>query len=120
MTDQPISKKKEDELLSRMQDLGISEMDIVERFEIGGGKGGQKVNKTASRVRLSYAPKQITVVSQKTRSREQNRFFARRLLCDRLEQLALGDVGAVDPKIEKKIKQKKRRKRRSSSSNQND
>ena len=109
----PVTAKKNAELHLRMEKLGLSENDIEERFIHGGGKGGQKLNKTASCVMLTHLPTGKVIRCQKERSRELNRFFARRLLCDELEGIAGGD-GLSDAKraeIEK-IRKKKSRKRK--------
>lgn len=79
------SPKKQAELKERMEKLSLIEADIQEKFILGGGKGGQKQNKTANCVQLKHLPSGITVKCQQERSREANRFFARRLLCDKLE-----------------------------------
>lgn len=79
------SEKKQYELNQRMASLEISEKDLQEKFILGGGKGGQKQNKTANCVQLKHLPSGITVKCQQERPREANRFFARRLLCDKLE-----------------------------------
>ena len=108
MSESPISKKKQEELKVRMLQLGIHESDLVESFEIGGGKGGQKVNKSATKVRLNYEKCHINVVCQKSRSRENNRFFARRLLCEKVDELFNGNLSKEQQKIEKIKKQKKK------------
>ena len=81
-----ISKAKLDELKTRMERLGVSESDIEEKFVLGSGHGGQKINKTSSCVFLLHKPTGITVKCQATRSREKNRYFARRRLCELIEQ----------------------------------
>jgi len=48
------------------------------------------VNKTSSAVQLRHIPTGIVVKSQATRSREQNRKIARRILAEKLEQLEKG------------------------------
>ncbi len=80
------SKEKWEELSKRMNALGIQDADLDESFILGSGKGGQKVNKTHSCVQLKHEPSGIIIKCQKERSRESNRFFARRLLCERLEK----------------------------------
>lgn len=107
-----ISPEKYEQLHSRMSALGIGETDLVEKFIKGSGSGGQKVNKTASCVYLKHHPSGIEVKCQKTRSREANRFFARRELCDRIEMKQLGKDSPQAKRIEKLRKQKARRKRR--------
>jgi uncharacterized cupin superfamily protein len=51
----------------------------------GGGKGGQKINKTANCVQLNYPPLGLSVRCQKDRQRSLNRFLALRELVDRIE-----------------------------------
>ncbi len=95
-----------------MQQLGVRQSDLEERFIHSGGNGGQNVNKVATCVVLTHAPTGIMVKCQKDRSQGLNRFFARRLLCERLEaRLGLKDSPALLA-IEKLRKQKQRRARR--------
>lgn len=105
-----ISNEKWKELRERMMILGISEDDIEESFVLGHGSGGQKINKTHSVVQLKY--KEIMIRSKKSRSRDSNRFFARRELCNQVSA-HLGIPTQDDMKIKKAIKQKKRRKSKS-------
>ncbi|KAK9360971.1 RF-1 domain-containing protein [Lipomyces starkeyi] len=63
----------------------IPEDEIEEVFIKGGGKGGQKINKTNSKVQLRHIPTGFVVSSQATRSREQNRKLARIELAEELE-----------------------------------
>jgi peptide chain release factor len=107
-----ITPNKQIALLQRMKELGIEERDLDETFILGSGSGGQKINKTASCVRLKHVPTGIEVKCQKERSREMNRFFARRQLCDQIEEQA-GGVSKKQLQQEKIRKQKKRRQRRS-------
>lgn len=72
-------------LTERMTRLGIFEEDLEERFILGSGRGGQKINKTASCVYLKHRITGEEVSCQTTRSREKNREIARSRLCDRLE-----------------------------------
>ena len=95
-----------------MAKLGIVEDELIEKFIVGGGKGGQKVNKTASCVYLKHIPSAIEVKCQKERSREMNRFYARRLLCEKLEEIVLAEKSAKQKERDKIRKQKKRRSRR--------
>ncbi len=80
------SEKKQNELKARLAKLNIKDSDLTEKFILGSGKGGQKQNKTASCVQLKHEPTGTVVKCQKERSRESNRFFARRLLCDKIEE----------------------------------
>jgi peptide chain release factor len=103
---------KEEELLKRMEKLAIFESDIVEKFILGSGKGGQKVNKTSSCVYIKHLPTGIEVKCQRERSRELNRFFARRELCEKIERDILKIKTEKDKEISKIRRQKKRRTRR--------
>jgi len=85
MLERCVTKAKWDELHARMKRLGIREDDIIEKFILGSGKGGQKINKTASCVYLRHLPTGIEVKCQRSRSRALNRFLARRTLCDKIE-----------------------------------
>ncbi len=107
-----ISVEKETQLRIRMDEVSLSEEDIEETFVRGSGKGGQKVNKTASCVMLKHVPTNVVVKCQKTRSRSDNRFFARRALVEKIEEHLLGDQSARQKKFDKIRKQKKRRTRR--------
>ncbi len=95
-----------------MAKLGVRESDLVEKFILGAGAGGQKVNKTSSCVYLRHVPSGIEVKCQRERSRELNRLFARRELCDRLEARITGLKTARQQATEKIRRQKRRRSRR--------
>lgn len=70
-------------LKERMARLGIDAKAIEEKFVRGGGKGGQKINKTANCVQLKFAGE--VVRCQRDRKRAVNRFLALRELVDRIE-----------------------------------
>ena len=59
MSDAYVSKSKQEQLAARMAKLGVEESDLVERFILGSGPGGQKVNKTASCVYIRHKPSSI-------------------------------------------------------------
>ncbi|OIN98651.1 hypothetical protein AUJ66_00635 [Candidatus Desantisbacteria bacterium CG1_02_38_46] len=80
-----VSPAKVATLRERIERLKIDISDIEEQFIRGGGKGGQKINKTANCVRLSYPPLGIQVRMQKDRKRSINRFLALRELVDKIE-----------------------------------
>ena len=73
------------ELKSRIVRLGLDLSKIQETFSRGGGKGGQKINKTSNRVQLSYPPLELRVACQRERKRSLNRFLALRELVDQAE-----------------------------------
>lgn len=107
-----ISPDKIKALEERLRDLGINEADIDERFVRAQGRGGQKVNKTSSCVHIRHEPSGIEVKCQETRSREANRFFARRVLADKFEDRVLGRDSSRGREIEKLRKQKRKRAKR--------
>lgn len=107
-----ISKDKQEALKKRMESLGIDEDDLVEKFILGSGSGGQKVNKTSSCVYLKHLPTKIEVKCQRERSREMNRYLARRELCDQIAEKIHNEKTARKREIEKIRQQKKRRSRR--------
>ncbi len=95
-----------------MEKLGISEQEIEEHFIRGSGKGGQKINKTSSCVQLNHAPSGAEIRCQKTRSQADNRYWARRELCEHVEGQLLGEKSAKQQAFEKIRRQKRRRSRR--------
>lgn len=107
-----ISKEKQEALKKRMESLGIDEDDLIEKFILGSGSGGQKVNKTSSCVYLKHLPTKIEVKCQRDRSREMNRYLARRELCDQIAEKIHNEKTARKREIEKIRQQKKRRSRR--------
>lgn len=108
-----IRKETQEELEKKMNELGIKENDLVEKFILGSGKGGQKINKTSSCVYLKHAPTGIEIKCQKDRSREMNRFYARKELCKRLEEKIEGIKSEKQQLREKIRRQKQRRSRKS-------
>jgi protein subunit release factor B len=108
----PVSEEKAAALTVRMERLGIREADLEEAFIRGSGSGGQKVNKTSSCVQLRHRPSGIEVKCQQERSQAMNRYFARRELCDRLEERVKGEASARRQEQEKVRRQKRRRSRR--------
>lgn len=112
-----ITPQKKEKLHTEMKRLNINETDIEEKFIKGSGKGGQKVNKTNSTVQLHYKKENIVIKCGKTRSREDNRFFARRELCEAIDAKINGNLSKKEIELEKIRKQKSRRKRRNQSTN---
>ncbi len=106
-----VSKEKRDALESRMERLNIREEDLIEKFVLGSGPGGQKINKTSSTVYIKHLPTGIEIKCSKERSQDLNRFLARRELCEQLEKKLFGIKTAKEKEIEK-IKKKKKRKGR--------
>jgi protein subunit release factor B len=113
MIDFGVTERKAVELAQRMAKCGLSEKDIEEKFVRSGGPGGQKVNKTSTCVHLRHIPSGLVVKMQKTRTQRLNRFYARRRLCEMLEEKTLGKQSPQAKKQNKIRKQKDRRRRRS-------
>jgi len=80
-----VSPAKVEELRARIARLGIDVAAIDEQFVRGGGRGGQKINKTNNCVLLRYAPLDLVVRCQRERRRSVNRFIALRELVDQIE-----------------------------------
>ncbi|KAK6909710.1 hypothetical protein I203_103731 [Kwoniella mangroviensis CBS 8507] len=83
----PTSIKRLNRILSRQRAVEIPEHELDEKFVRGRGPGGQAINKTNSSVSLTHIPTGIRVQAQPTRSREENRKVARKILGERLEVL---------------------------------
>ncbi|MBA3065666.1 peptide chain release factor-like protein [bacterium] len=96
-------------LEKRLENLGIKESDIEEKFVRASGHGGQKLNKTSSCVFLKHIPSGMLVKCSAGRLREDNRFFARRILADKIEDRVKGAESEKAKKIHKLRKQKNRR-----------
>src|SRR4051794_15858433 len=112
MNASPVGTDKEAQLAQRMAELGVRNADIEESFVRSGGHGGQNVNKTSTCVMLIHRPTGVQVKCQSTRQQGLNRFFARRLLLDKIEKLKNGFVAAERAEVEKIRRQKRRRSRR--------
>jgi protein subunit release factor B len=108
----PVSPEKENVLRQKMERLGIRDQDILEKFIQGGGKGGQKINKTASCVYLKHLPTGIEVKCQAERSQAINRFLARRILAEKIEKRISGEAAEKQQRIEKIRRQKRKRSKR--------
>jgi protein subunit release factor B len=107
-----VTRKKQEELEARMSALGVCEADIEEKYIRSSGPGGQNVNKTASCVYLKHIRSGLEVKMQRERSQGLNRYYARKRLCELVEEEKLGSASPAALKAEKIRKQKKRRKRR--------
>ncbi len=108
-----ISEKKWQQLQQRMLALRVSESDLEEKFVIGSGRGGQKLQKSATCVYLKHNPSGIIIKCQVQRSRQDNRYFARRRLCEKLEEQLQIEHAEKKSQADKIRRQKKRRSRRS-------
>ena len=113
MIDFGVTERKAGELGRRMGGCGLFEKDIEESFVRSSGPGGQKVNKSSTCVHLSHRPSGLVVKMQKSRSQGLNRYYARKRLCEMLENELLGKESPEAKKLSKIRKQKDRRRRRS-------
>ena len=107
-----VRQDKWEALRERMSEMGIFEDDLDEKFILGSGRGGQKKNKTANCVYICHLPTGIEVKVQDSRSREVNRYLARRALCEKIEEKEKGIKSERSKKVFKIRKQKARRTRR--------
>ena len=96
----------------RMAVLEIREDDLVEKFITGSGSGGQKINKTSSCVYLKHEPTGIEIKCQRERSRELNRYLARKELCDRIDEIKNGILSKRQQEIEKIRRQTRQKSRK--------
>ena len=105
----PVSLEKENQLTQRMAALGITEADLEESFVRSGGHGGQNVNKVSTCVMLLHRPSGVQVKCQDTRQQGMNRYIARRLLLDKIEEQRRSRLAAQRAEIEKLRRQKRKR-----------
>ena len=107
MTPETIAKIKD-----LMEQASVFEEDLEESFILGGGPGGQKTNKTSNVVRILHPPSGFQVRCGENRSREINRWLARRMLAEKILAREQGRKTALQQEREKKRRQKRRRSRR--------
>lgn len=103
-----VTPGKLEELRARLSRLGLDLEKVEETFSRGGGKGGQKVNKTSNRVQLYYAPLDLRVSCHRERSRSLNRFLALRELVDQAEIRLSPETSARLREIERLRRRKAR------------
>ena len=108
----PVSEHKLRALTVRLNELGIREEDLVETFVTSQGKGGQNVNKVSTCVVLLHTQSGTRIKCQETRSQGLNRYLARKLLVEKLEQEAMGEKSRREQEAERIRRQKRRRSRR--------
>ena len=108
----PVSSNKNESLARAMKRLGIRESDLEESFVRSGGPGGQNVNKVSTCVVLRHVPSGLTVKCQQDRSQAINRYWARRILVNRMESLVHGRESEEAKRIAKIKRQKRKRSKR--------
>ena len=107
-----ISPETIDKIKALMAEASVFEDDLDESFILGGGPGGQKTNKTSNVVRLSHEPSGVQVRCGENRSRETNRWLARRMLAEIVLEREHKRKSAARQAAEKVRRQKRRRSRR--------
>ncbi|MDW8001705.1 MAG: peptide chain release factor-like protein [Deltaproteobacteria bacterium] len=107
-----VGSRKKKALKERMEKLGIFESDLEERFIKSGKPGGQNVNKVSTCVYLKHIPTGIEVKCQKERSQALNRYLARKILVEKIEELLRGKDSEKWRKIERIRKNKRKRAKR--------
>ena len=59
-----ISNEKQSAYYARRERRGINDNDLIEKFILGSGSGGQKINKTSSCVYIKHLPTGIEIKCQ--------------------------------------------------------
>ncbi|EJO70813.1 MULTISPECIES: peptide chain release factor family protein [Leptospira] len=119
----PVSVEKESKLLELMEVLQIKETELEESFTRSGGKGGQNVNKVSTAVHLKHKPTGIEVKCSLYRTQGLNRYKARAILCEKIQDFNRKNLGILSEDQKKSIRNKqkdsKRKKEKYSRKNQN-
>lgn len=106
-----VSQAKQQALMARMAELGVTEGEFEEQFVRSSGPGGQHLNKTSSAVKVRHIPTGLEAGCSKERSQSLNRFLARRELLEKIAG-SRGLPTAAEKEQSRIRKQKKRRSRR--------
>lgn len=106
-----VSQGKQQALITRMAELGVTEADLEEQFVRSSGPGGQHLNKTSSAVKVRHIPTGLEAGCSRERSQSVNRFIARRELLEKIAG-SRGLPTVADREQSRIRKQKKRRSRR--------
>jgi protein subunit release factor B len=99
------------EFETRLVALGMRITDVEEKFVLGSGRGGQKIQKTSSCVWLRHGPTGVEVRCQRERSQAINRELAWAELCTKLEErnrAAAAARQAGKAKVQRRNRQKSR------------
>uniref|UniRef100_A0A8B9DPJ1 Mitochondrial translation release factor in rescue n=1 Tax=Anser cygnoides TaxID=8845 RepID=A0A8B9DPJ1_ANSCY len=93
--------------------LGLTEAELEEQFVRGDGPGGQATNKTSNCVVLKHIPSGIVVKCHQTRSVEQNRKIARKILQEKVDLFYKGEDSDVFKEKESIREEEAREKKKS-------
>ena len=108
----PVSPEKQNYLATRMENLGIKEIGLKETFTKSSGKGGQNVNKVSTAVILFHIPSQLQIKCSIHRTQGLNRYKARDILCDKLEEKMNPLISKSNLVREKIIKKKNKKEKK--------
>ncbi len=108
----PVRPEKEAAVLARLEALGVTKSNTEESFVRSRGPGGQNVNKVSTAVVLKHLPTGTEVKAQKARTQALNRYYARVLLAEKLEEKRDGLQSPKAKKIARLRKQKQKRRKR--------
>ncbi|XP_045634283.1 mitochondrial translation release factor in rescue [Ursus americanus] len=90
----------------------LEERELEEQFVKGHGPGGQATNKTSNCVVLKHVPSGIVVKCHQTRSVDQNRKLARKILQEKVDIFYNGEHSLVYKEKQEAEKKKQERKKR--------
>ncbi|HVU17134.1 MAG TPA: peptide chain release factor-like protein [Candidatus Didemnitutus sp.] len=94
----------------RLIALAVSADDVDERFVLGSGHGGQKIQKTSSSVWLRHRPTGIEVRCQQERSQSVNRELAWGKLA---EKIAAARAAVIQEQLNSREKARRRHRKKS-------
>uniref|UniRef100_A0A8C2VUV3 Mitochondrial translation release factor in rescue n=1 Tax=Chinchilla lanigera TaxID=34839 RepID=A0A8C2VUV3_CHILA len=92
--------------------LPLDESELEEQFVKGHGPGGQATNKTSNCVVLKHVPSGLVVKCHQTRSVDQNRKLARKILQEKVDVFYNGENSPVLREKREAEKKKQERKKR--------
>ncbi|PFH35986.1 peptidyl-tRNA hydrolase domain-containing protein [Besnoitia besnoiti] len=92
----------------KLSAVGTSVEDVEEQCVKGGGKGGQKINKTNNCVVIVHSRHGLVIRCQQSRSQRKNRIFARELLLQRLEEIHLRERQRIRDAAERERRRERR------------
>ncbi|XP_006865542.1 PREDICTED: probable peptide chain release factor C12orf65 homolog, mitochondrial [Chrysochloris asiatica] len=92
--------------------LSLAESELEEQFVKGHGPGGQATNKTSNCVVLKHIPSGIVVKCHQTRSTDQNRKLARKILQEKVDIFYNGENSLVYKEKREAERKKQERKKR--------